>query len=125
MNVISAVSGPASKMFRSEYKTFKAVFGKEHVYVFPKEHAAINPEKSINVILIATGPAHPRRLSTREIEQRASSMVASGKLKMPSLAGEDGYASNVLPERELEQVKQDDVPVLTDDYAPVDMMTVE
>ena len=125
MNVISAVSGPASKMFRSEYKTFKEVFGKEHVYVFPKQHASIDPERSTNVILIATGPGHRRRLSPREIEQRANGMVASGKLKMASLAGDEGYASNVLPDRELRQVKQDDVPVLTDDYAPVDMMTVE
>ena len=125
MNVISCFSGPASRMFRSEYKTFKTVFGEEHVYVFPKDHPAVDPEKSTNVILIATGPGHPRRLSPREIEQRASSMVASGELKMASLAIDDKYASNVLPERELKQVKQDDVPVLTDDYAPVDMMTVE
>ena len=44
---------------------------------------------------------------------------------MASLAVDDKYASNVLSERELKQVKQDDVPVLTDDYAPVDMMTVQ
>jgi hypothetical protein len=123
--VISGVSGPASRLFRAEYKTFTEVFGREHVYVFPKRNAADTPEASTNVILIATGPAHALRLTPGAIEERARTRVLSGEVRMPTLAGRNGYAANLLKESELKRVKQDDVPVLTDDYAPVDMMTVE
>ncbi len=131
MNVISAVSGPASKLFRSEYKTFRAVFGKERVYVFPKSkvvnHVAVNPRISTNVILLATGPSHPRRLSPRRIKEWADKAFNSNpkRMKMATLIGKEGYASHALSDKELKKVRQDDVPVLTDDYAPVDMMTVE
>jgi len=125
MNVISGVSGPASRLFRAEYKTFTEVFGREHVYVFPKRNAADRPEAATNVILIATGPAHSVRLTPGAIEERARKRVLSGEVRMPTLAGRNGYAANLLRESELKRVKQDDVPVLTDDYAPVDMMTVE
>jgi len=125
MNTISAVSGRASTLFRAQYKTFKEVFGTEHVYAFPKWRTVKVPETSTNIILIATDRNHPRRLGRPELDQRARDWTASGKVKMPSLAGDDGYVSNMLTVSELKQVRQDDVPVLTDDYAPVDMMVVE
>ena len=125
MNTISAVSGHASKLFRAQYKTFKEVFGTEHAYAFPKWRAARMPDVSTNIILIATGRGHSRRLGRPELEQMARNLTASGAVKMPSLAGGDGYVSNMLTVSELKQVRQDDVPVLTDDYAPVDMMVVE
>jgi len=123
MNVITAVRGPASRLFRSEYKTFVAVFGREHVYVFPKRPAeGGGAEATQNVMLIATGRAHRRRLVPSEVELRARRLVASGRIAMPTLPE---YASYMLTDRELWALPQDDVPLLTDDYAPVDLMAVE
>ncbi len=120
MNVISGVTGPASRLFRAEYKTFGAVFGFDHVYVFPKSPSDL--AFSQNVMLIATGPRHTRRLSSDEVEGLAKARTASGKIKMATLPE---YASHMFTEQEQKDIRQDDVPVLTDDYAPVDMMVIE
>ena len=123
MNVISAIEGRSSRLFRSEYKTFKAVFGREHIYIFPKmSDTNWDPETSRNIILIATGAAHRRRLPKSEIEDLAARLKAAGKIKMPTI---DRHAANMLTRGELLVLPQDDVPLLTDDYAPVDMMIVD
>jgi predicted O-methyltransferase YrrM len=132
MNVISALEGPASKLFRAEYKTFKDVFGKDQVYVFPKItlqdiDAAIKRGEdyrkvSRNVILIATGPAHNRRFRPAELLDAARRLTTAGEVKMGTLPR---YAETMFTDPELDAVRQDDVPVLTDDYAPVDRMIVD
>ena len=101
----------------------------DHVYVFPKSkvvnHVAVNPNVPTNAILLATGKGHPRLLSPAEIMAKADSAFGSGKLKMTTIIGKEGFASHALSDNELKRVRQDDVPILTDDYAPVDMMAVE
>jgi len=128
MNVISALRGPSSRLFRSEYKTFEDVFKRErgeYVYVFPKRSLKNLPEVSTNVILIATGPEYGARHNRQEMTDRARERVDSGLVRMPTLKGSDGYAANMLTASELEDVPQDDVPILTDDYAPVDLMVLD
>ena len=123
MNVISSVKGAKSKLYRAELKTFGAVFGAEHVYVFPKIlHDTWDPEESTNVMLIATGPGHARRLGDKQAaEEVAQQLVNVGKIRIMTIPR---HAANKLTDGEQATVPQDDVPVLTDDYAPVDMMTV-
>jgi len=123
MNVISAVEGPASRLFRAELKTFREVFGPDSVYVFPKEqYASWDPQRSRNIMLLATGSAEPRRWSREDVVRESERLLAAGRLKMPSLPR---YAGQMLTPAQLNSVRQDDVPLLTDDYAPVDMMMVD
>jgi len=117
MNVISPLGGPRNRLIRSEYKTFREVFGVEHVYVFPKLPELA--ETVQNIMLVATGSGHAQRLTPNEIVRRAQAATASGRIKMFSLPK---HARKMLTVRELERVPLDDVPVLTDDYAPVDLM---
>ena len=124
MNVISAVEGRQSALFRAEYRTFRAVFGTEHVYVFPKISYAGGPNAgtSTNVMLIATGPDHRTRLRRDEVVKRARDGIARNELKIASLVE---YAGKMLSKEQLAEIPQHDVPVLTDDYAPVDFMVVD
>jgi|GEM_PF-22566 len=123
MNVISAVGGPSSKLFRAEYKTFKSVFGAGHVYVFPKNFTRDSGEEvSRNVVLVATGTAYGRRLDRAEILAEATRLTGDGTIPVQAVRE---HAANMLTDEELGNVPQDDVPVLTDDYAPVDTMTVD
>ena len=124
MNVISAVGGPSSKLFRAEYKTFNSVFGAGHVYVFPKNFTRGFDEEGVsrNIILIATGEGYGRRLDRAEILDEATRLVGDGTIPIRTVRA---HAANMFTDEELGNVPQDDVPVLTDDYAPVDIMTVD
>ena len=120
MNVINALEGRRSKFFRSELKTFFHVFGEERVYVFPKILSEdFEPEDSTNIMIVATGPAHKRRLTpaqAAELARKISARNSNAPQKLPF------HAANMLTEREMHAVPLDDVPVLTDDFAPVDLM---
>jgi spermidine synthase/MFS family permease len=127
MNVISAVEGPASKLFRAEYKTFKNVFGAERVYVFPKvsreeQLQGWDREQSRNIMLVATGPAELRRWTPDDVVRVSERMLATKQLRMDTIPL---YARMMLTRGKLRNIRQDDVPILTDDYAPVDMMIVD
>lgn len=106
-NLIGALEGPKSTLYRSFYRTFAEVFPER--YVFPVRWA-INrvPERTRNIILFAgNGPA----LSAGEI---ASSV---------ELARAQGVGEDVLPLIAELYVAEPDlagVPVLTDDRAPVE-----
>jgi len=121
MNVISAVRGRLSKLFRAEYKTFCDVFGPEHVYVFPKRTEAESQE-SQNVILIATGPSYRQRLKHRDVMDRAAAALRAKDIQIDTIPR---YAGNMLSKGRLDLLPLHDVPILTDDYAPVDIMAVE
>ncbi len=121
MNVISALDGPRSKLFRAEYKTFGQVFGADRVYVFPRQGRRELRDRTQNVMLIATGPAGERRLSKQEVIRRADREVAAGRIRLRPVAH---FAREMLTTADLAGIPLDDVPVLTDDYAPVDFMVV-
>jgi hypothetical protein len=111
VNLISGVVGDRSKLFRSVYKTLAETFGE--VYVFPARWFGDEiPAGVINVILVATD-ARPR-LSSDEIARRAT------------LLGTQLLSPTELREKALhllrDPVTVDDVPVLTDDFAPVDQL---
>jgi spermidine synthase len=103
-NVIGALRGPKSRLFRALYRTISDVF--RTVYVFPVhegEHRAPVDARR-NIIVVATDEA---RLPPDEIARRVA--------EVPRLA-----ARSIVPYEE--RIDVDDVPVLTDDYAPVDAL---
>jgi hypothetical protein len=109
-NAIGAIAGPGSRLFRSIYKTYRTAFPTVLV------HPAILPgdrgdEQYRNLILVATEKAvpAPRLLAGRWDEVRRTTPSAPD-LRKPILDRRDGVLAT------------DDVPVLTDDYAPTDAL---
>ncbi len=109
-NVIGALEGEDSRLFRAIYKTFRTVF--PTVYVFPVGHGAFSSAELLrNIIIVGTMEAG---LSPEEIQARAASLAA-GMVRLPGFV--DAAAT-------LYQgaVRTEDVPMLTDDFAPIDAL---
>jgi spermidine synthase len=100
-NIIGSVRGPDSKLFRSILKTFQTEFAQ--LYVFPVDEVG-------NIIVIATQMKD--RLAKQEVIRRAQALEAQHKVHFPIERFAHTYVLDPIP--------TDDVPVLTDDYAPVD-----
>ena len=100
-NIISAPSGPASKFYRAEYKTIDSVFGS--VYSFPTVGGSVVQ----NVEVVAT------KNETRVSEE---TLLARNDRRDVGI----DLASEIRNYREPPGTT--DVPVLTDDYAPVDSL---
>ncbi len=110
VNLIGSVTGPRSKIVRSMIKTLKGVF--PQLYVFP----TLGADKdslwtSQNIIIVASKT--PERVSIEEIVKRAESL---GRGLFPDSLSDitDSYYDGPIP--------VDDVPELTDDYAPTDSL---
>jgi len=113
VNIVGAISGANSKLFRSIYKTYSTEF--PALYLFPVAYQnGHEAETTRTIMLMATDrigltkPAMNEMLTQLRRERKVSPMLHSGFL-------EDFYAS---------PVPTADVPVLTDDYAPVDILPV-
>ncbi|HUP31579.1 MAG TPA: fused MFS/spermidine synthase [Gaiellaceae bacterium] len=109
-NIIGAVRGPDSRLFRSMLRTYRAVF--PTVTIHPVLDAGGHDLQVIrNIIVVAGDSAAPSKefLQERWAELRKESPGA------PDLA--DAIAGRVD-----EAVSTQDVPVLTDDYAPTDAL---
>jgi spermidine synthase len=109
-NAIGAIEGPGSRLFRSIYRTYRTVFPTVLV------HPAILPGDQgdatfRNLILVATEQAAPQRvfLAERWEEIRREAPTAPD-LRQAILDRHDAF------------IPTDDVPVLTDDYAPTDAL---
>ena len=112
-NVIGSIAGSSSQLFRSFYKTYRASFPTVlvHPVVSPGERA--DPELLRNVIMVATEQPAPAKpfLAQRWREIRAERPGA------PDLA-------KAISGRYDARIPTDDVPTLTDDYAPTDSLIV-
>lgn len=109
-NAIGSIAGPGSRLFRSIYKTYRSVFPTVVV------HPAIldgdeGTETFRNLILVATEQAAPQRqfLAQRWEEIRTEAPTA------PDLR-------DAILDRHDALIPTDDVPGLTDDYAPTDAL---
>ncbi|TAJ97554.1 spermine synthase [bacterium] len=106
-NIIGAVTGPGGKITRSVVKTLREIF--PQIYIFPtRGTSGVSLDTIQNVIVVAT--KENQRLDIREITKRAASL------------GRDLFPN---PMRDIQASYHDakladDVPVLTDDYAPTD-----
>ena len=107
-NVIGALRGPQSRLFRAIDKTFASVF--PAVYVFPVDGDA--GESLQNIIIVGMmGPG----LDAAAVRARAHAAVVSRRV---TIAGFEQDAATLV-ERPIETA---DVPLLTDDFAPTDVL---
>ena len=107
-NLISAVTGPSGKIARAFVKTQRRVFPQTYVFA-ARRPDNVSVETIQNVIVIAT--KDKQRLDIKEIVRRASSL---DKSLFPDPINDIGVAFYDSP------LADQDVPVLTDDYAPTD-----
>lgn len=106
-NLISAVTGPSGKIARAFVRTQRQVF--PQTYVFAARRADnVSLDTIQNVIVIAT--REKQRLDIKEIVKRAAA-IDKGLFPDPIQDIAIAYFDKPLPE---------DVPILTDDYAPTD-----
>jgi len=109
-NVIGALEGEDSRLFRAIYKTFRAVF--TTVYVFPVGHGAFSSTELLRNIIIV-GSMEPA-LPAAEVQARAARLAAE-VVRLPGFA----EAAATLYQA---PIRTEDVPLLTDDFAPVDAL---
>jgi spermidine synthase len=108
-NLIGALTGEGSKLFRSMYKTYRAVF--PTVSVHPVRVAGFSNETLANLIVVASDGAAPGEdvLLERWRELRSQTPRAV------DLTGP-------IQGRYEPDIPTGDVPILTDDYAPTDAL---
>ena len=117
VNVNSAVEGPNSRILRAEYKTAVTVF--DEVLIFPRPFDAERGKPKLalsrgrNVILI--GLARRNDWTVDAVVAAAKSLLENEPAPTPTFLDD---AMQLYTGR----VRTDDVPLLTDDYAPVDTM---
>lgn len=108
-NVIGALEGPRSSLFRAMYKTYAEVF--PGLYLFPVALRPYNDVNDIrNIMLVASSE---RGLTRSEIMEKARRVASRVKFREFLKYAGDYYD---------ESIPTSDVPVLTDDYAPVDTL---
>lgn len=109
MNVIGALSGPQSRFFRAIYRTLRTVF--PAVYVFPVEFGPDGSAEALrNIIVVGTQdpPSPPEAVRARYAHLRGRIRIAGFEAVVRDLYGRP--------------VPTEDVPVLSDNYAPVDAL---
>ena len=110
INLIGALRGQRSRLVRAVVKTLRGLF--PQLYVFPTFGAHNDTlDETQNVIVLAS--KNPKRMSGKEFEERA---IWLGRDLFPKPIGKirRSFYDQTLPE--------DDVPLLTDDYAPTDSL---
>ena len=100
-HVQSGLEGRGSAFFRSEYKTYKQNFK--------------------YVVVISTDPQKPQAFQSIVLIGSDSADVTGEKI-LSMVANDDAIRLAVLSGLWKHEIKTDDVPVLSDDYAPVESM---
>ncbi|MDQ7828942.1 MAG: fused MFS/spermidine synthase [Armatimonadota bacterium] len=109
-NVIGALDGPDSRLFRAIYRTFRTVF--PTVYVFPVGWHAYGSAASVrNIIIVGT---HGAPLDAAALRARGAALAGT-VVRVP---GFPDVVASLYPH----PVRTEDVPLLTDDHAPVDAL---
>lgn len=108
-NIIGALEGPRSALYRAMYRTFGTEFA--GLYSFPTAFRPyLDPETLRNIILVASDE---RGMTSREILAKARQVAP--RVTYPEFLK---YAADYYDV----PISTADVPVLTDDYAPVDTL---
>ena len=108
-NLIGSISGPGSKLFRSMYKTYRAVF--PTVTVHPVKQPGDDDSTLMNIIVVAGEGAAPEENVLLERWKAVRARVGSAADLTKAIRDR---RDAIIPTR--------DVPVLTDDYAPTDAL---
>jgi spermidine synthase len=114
-NVIGALNGSGSRLTRAFWKTYAAVF--PTVVLHPVYEGAYDrvPDEIRNIILVATERAAPSR------EQLAESWADIRRARAPRAPA----LAAAIRDRWQRPVRSDDVPLLTDGYAPTDALLLD
>jgi spermidine synthase len=109
-NIISAVEGDRSDLFRSLYRTAGTVW--DNLWVFPvkREHGTDSLKANQNIVMLATDQS----IDAAELLGRIESGV-DGRVQVDGFEGFGGSLYRNL-------VEMGDVPVLTDSHAPTDSL---
>jgi spermidine synthase len=111
-NIIGALEGSNSYLFRALHRTYNTVF--PGLYPFPVAFGLARiATETRTIILVSSGRAG---IPGDEIRAAAGKLRAGGKVRLTL----DRYAKDYYDRR----VAVDDVPTLTDDYSPVDILPV-
>lgn len=117
-NINGTMRGRRSRIMRSEYKTVSTIF--DNVYLFPHLHESerragsqLDLDRPRSIIMIAVNGA--ASWTKDSIHALAAQLERSGVVRTPTFIQD---ARQFYDSR----VPTDDVPLLTDDYAPVDTM---
>jgi spermidine synthase len=108
-NLIGSIAGEGSKLFRSMYKTYRAVF--PTVAVHPVRGPGEDDTTPTNIIVVAGEGAAPAKGVLLDRWEAVRARVESAADLTEAI---DNRHEGVVPTR--------DVPVLTDDYAPTDAL---
>jgi spermidine synthase len=114
-NVIGALDGGRSGFFRAVYKTLRAVF--PAVYVFPVDWGRYAGEETLRNIIVVGGRTAPA-LSAEGIRTAAARARQVAGVTLPRF-------DEVVGDLYTPRIRIDDVPVLTDDFAPVELLVQE
>ncbi len=108
VNVIGALDGPYSRLFRAVYRTLREVY--PGVYVFPVEFAPAGWTDALrNVIVVGTEHVwSPERV-------RAAFRAVRDRVRVPGF-------SSVVADLYTRAIRIEDVPTLTDNFAPTDTL---
>jgi spermidine synthase len=106
-NLISAVTGPSGKIVRAFVRTQRQIFPQTYVFA-ARRPDNVSLDTIQNVIVVAT--RDKQRLDIKEIVKRAAA-IDKGLFPDPIQDIAVAYFDRPIPE---------DVPILTDDYAPTD-----
>jgi len=112
-NIVGMLEGPNSNLFRALYRTYGEVF--PGLYVFPVAYLPRrNAEEVRTIVLMATSQVG---LTPKQLATAAQKLRQSGRIRFPQYDAfvADYYAPGV---------PTADVPLLTDDYGPVDILPV-
>ncbi|HHW13074.1 MAG TPA: fused MFS/spermidine synthase [Firmicutes bacterium] len=115
-NIIGALAGPYSSLFRAMTRTFDAVFPQRYIFpVYGWDGVSDTAEQ--NIILIAT--TDPRYRSKTVWEEQAEELFARGMIEEEVPL----FVRNLVDDPLVfQEAWLADVPLLTDDYAPVDTL---
>jgi spermidine synthase len=110
INIIGAVTGPSGKITRSVAKTMRGIFPQLYMFAVRRpDHATLDTIQ--NVIIVASKDS--QRVPIGEIIKRAAGL---GRDLFPKSVND--IAISFVDGK----LADDDVPVLTDDYAPTDKL---
>jgi spermidine synthase len=110
-NVIGSIGGPASRLFRSFVRTYRAVFPTVLTHPVVLDGETERDDTQRNLMLVATESARPQKdfLLQRWTDIRRTAGTA------PDL-------TQAIQNRHDKLIPTRDVPILTDDYAPTDAL---
>ena len=103
-NIITSIEGSTSNLFRAELKTLEPIF--PNVYVFPVS----NTDSGVVQNIIVAASKSNQQISSDEMIQNIEGIVI--------IDGSNDYVNHLYDQ----QIPTHDVPILSDDYAPVETL---